>query len=135
MECDVVVTNPPFLEAGRSRASPDPRRAAAHELPEQGLEQWIGAAADLLRAKGRLALIHRADRLSACLRQLEQGFGAIVVKAVHSRAGEAAIRIILTAVKGSRAPLRIAPPLVLHGGDGRFTPEAQAVHGGNAPVT
>jgi tRNA1(Val) A37 N6-methylase TrmN6 len=127
---DIVVTNPPFLEAGRSRASPDPSRAAAHQLPDEGLEQWIAAAADLLRPKGRLALIHRADRLSACLRHLEQGFGAIVVRAVYPRADEDAIRIVVTAVKGSHAPLRMAPPLVLHGPDNRFTPEAEAIHRG-----
>jgi tRNA1(Val) A37 N6-methylase TrmN6 len=129
---DVVVTNPPFLEAGRSRASPDPGRAAAHQLPDEGLEQWIGLAANLLRPKGRLALIHRADRLSACLRHLEQGFGSIVVKAVYPRPDAAAIRIVITAVKGSHAPLRMGPPLILHGPDGGFTPEAEALHRGEA---
>jgi tRNA1(Val) A37 N6-methylase TrmN6 len=131
---DVVVTNPPFLEAGRSRASPDPGRAAAHQLPDEGLEQWIAAAADLLRPKGRLALIHRADRLSECLRHLEQRFGGITVKAVHARADEAAIRIVVTAMKGSHAPLRMTPPLVLHGPDNRFTPEAEAIHRGEAAL-
>jgi tRNA1(Val) A37 N6-methylase TrmN6 len=129
---DLVVTNPPFLEAGRSRASPDPGRAAAHHLPKDGLQRWLGVAADLLRAKGRLALIHRADALADCLRHLERGFGGIVVKPVHPRAGEAAIRIILVAVRASRAPLRLASPLLLHGPDGRFTPEANALHRGEA---
>lgn len=131
---DIVATNPPFLEAGRSRPSPDPGRAAAHQLPDGGLEAWIGASADLLKPRGRLVLIHRADRLSECLRNLERGFGVIVVKAVHPRADEPAIRILVAAVKGSHAPLRMAPPLVLHGPDGRFTPEAEAIHRGEAPL-
>jgi tRNA1(Val) A37 N6-methylase TrmN6 len=131
---DIVVTNPPFLDAGRSRPSPDPGRAAAHHLPEQGLEQWLGTAADLLKPNGRLALIHRADRLFECLGRLAPGFGGIVVKAVHPRADEAAIRIVVAAVKGSRAPLRMAPPLVLHGPDGQFTPQADAIHRGEASL-
>jgi tRNA1(Val) A37 N6-methylase TrmN6 len=129
---DIVVTNPPFLDAARSRSSPDARRAAAHQLPENGLEQWLRACADLLKAKGVLALIHRSDRLDECLRHLQRGFGGLVVKAVHPRAGEPAVRIVITARKGSRAPLLIAPPLVLHEGDGRFTPEADAIHRGEA---
>lgn len=127
---DVVATNPPFLEAGRSRASPDPGRAAAHQMPDQGLDPWLAAAADLLRPKGRLVLIHRADRLAECLRLLAPAFGGVVVKAIQPRADEAATRIVVTAVKDSRAPLQIAPPLVLHGPEGRFTPAAEAIHRG-----
>jgi tRNA1(Val) A37 N6-methylase TrmN6 len=84
---DIVVTNPPFLEPGRSRASPDPARAAAHQLSDKALGRWIEVGADLLRVKGRLAVIHRADRLADCLKYLERAFGGIVVKAVHPRAG------------------------------------------------
>jgi tRNA1(Val) A37 N6-methylase TrmN6 len=127
---DIVVTNPPFQVAGRSRPSPDASRAFAHQLPAGGLERWIRVCSDLLKPKGRLALIHRADRLSDCLGQLERGFGGVVVRTIHPRAGEPAIRIVLTAVKGSRAPLVVVPPLVLHGPDGRFTPEAEAIHRG-----
>jgi tRNA1(Val) A37 N6-methylase TrmN6 len=129
---DLVLTNPPFLDPARSRSSPDLDRAAAHVLSEEGLGRWIGVAADLLKPKGRLALIHRADRLADCLGHLERGFGGVVVKVVHPRTDEPAIRVVLTAVKGSRAPLRIAPPLVLHGRDGGFTPEAAAIHRGDA---
>ena len=131
---DVVVTNPPFLEAGRSRPSPDPGRAAAHQMPQDGLKQWIETAADLLKPGGRLVLIHRADRLADCLRSLGEGFGGITLTTVHPRANEAAIRIVITALKGSRTPLRVTPPLVLHGPDGRFTPEAEGIHRGAASL-
>ncbi|HEX8663673.1 MAG TPA: methyltransferase [Beijerinckiaceae bacterium] len=127
---DVVATNPPFLEAGRARRSPTRLRAVAHELPEDGLERWIGSAADLLKPKGRLALIHRADALKTCLDRFERGFGAVAVRPVHPRPDEPAIRILITAVKGSRAPASLLPPLVLHDAAGAFTREAEAVHRG-----
>ena len=131
---DVVVTNPPFLVAERSRSSPDVIRASAHQLPEGGMERWIRTCADLLKPKGRLALIHRADQLFHCLRQLERGFGGIVVKPIHPRLDEPASRIIIIAVKGSRAPMRIAPPLVLHEADGSFTSEGEAIHRGETSL-
>ena len=129
---DWVVTNPPFLEEGRGRRSPDALRASAHELPADGLERWIAGAADLLRPKGRLALIHRADALAACLAHLGRGFGAVAIRPVHPAPGEAAIRILITAVKASRAPSRLLPGLVLHDAAGAFTPEAQALHRGES---
>ena len=127
---DVIATNPPFLAVGRARRSPERLRAAAHELPEDGLERWIAAAADLLKPNGRLALVHRADALDACLRHLARGFGAVAVRPVHPRPDVPAVRILIAAVKGSRAPLALLPPLVLHDASGTFTPEAEAVHRG-----
>lgn len=129
---DAIATNPPFLDATRGRASPDRRRESAHVLAgEDGLARWLRACADLLRPKGRLALIHRADRLDACLQVLSPSFGAVRLRAVHPRAEATAIRVVLTAVKGSRAALAIAPALVLHGPDGGFTPQAAALHRGD----
>lgn len=127
---DWAVTNPPFLEEGRARRSPSALRAAAHQLPEGGFDRWVSAAADLLRPGGRLALIHRADRLGLCLERLGRGFGDAAVRPVHPQAGEPAIRILVTAVKGSRAPTRLLPALVLHQEPGGFTAEAEAVHRG-----
>jgi tRNA1(Val) A37 N6-methylase TrmN6 len=126
---DLVVTNPPFLEAASARRSPNALRAAAHHLPEGGFAGWIAAAADVLKPGGRLALIHRADRLDACLARLTRGFGDVAIRPVHPIAGEPAIRILLSAVKGSRAPLRLLPALTLHDAFG-FTAEAAAIHAG-----
>lgn len=127
---DVVLTNPPFFEAGSGRVSPNPLREAAHRFPPGGLEAWLRTCTDLLRPGGRLGLIHRADALPACLDALRGRFGAVAVRPVHAKAGQPAIRILLSAVKGSRAPLSLLAPLVLHGDDGVFTPEAARLHSG-----
>lgn len=126
---DWVLTNPPYLEEGQGRPSPDPDRAAAHMLSGAGLAGWLRACAALVRPGGRLGLVHRADRLAACLAALGRGFGEVAVRPVHPRADAPAHRILITAVKGSRAPLALRPPLVLHRPDGSFTDEATALHG------
>lgn len=130
---DVVATNPPFFDPGETPLSPDATRAAAHALPSGRLADWIDACARLLKAKGRLALVQRADKLAACLAALDGRFGAIRVQAVHPRADREASRVVITAVKGARAPLALAPPLVLHGPDGRFTEAAERLHRTGAP--
>ena len=130
-EAHVVVSNPPFLDAGRSRRSPDEARAVAHELPEGGLTLWLSACRRLLRPKGRLLLIHRADRLDEVLRALPRGFGGIELRFVYPRVDAPATRVLVAARQGSRAPLIVAPPLVLHE-DARFTEEAGAMHRGDA---
>ncbi|UHC14984.1 methyltransferase [Methylobacterium currus] len=131
---DLLLTNPPFFEAGRHRASPVAVRAAAHGFPEPGgLEAWLRTCADLLRPGGRLVLIHRADALPACLDALAGRFGALQVTPVQPRTEAPAIRVLVAGVRGSRAPFALAPALVLHGPDGRFTERAEAMHRGETP--
>jgi len=131
---DLVLTNPPFLEEGQARISPDRRRAAAHALPAGGLDAWLKACSGLLRPKGRLVLIHRADRVAECLRIVEKWLGGLELRFVHPGADRPAIRFLLSGIKGSRAPLSILPPLILNGPDGRFTPQAEAMHRGEATL-
>ena len=90
------------------------------------------AVAALLRPGGRFALIHRADHLGAALAACAGRFGAVSVLPVHPRGSEAAHRVILRGFKGSRAPLRLLPPFVLHEEGGGFTRLAQALHQGEA---
>lgn len=129
---DVVLTNPPFFEHGRHRPSPVPGKAAAHGLEPGGLDVWIRTCLDLLRAGGRLGLIHRADALPECFEALRNRFGSIAVRPVHPRAERPAIRVLISAVKGSRGPFALLPPLVLQDADGATSPEVAAMRG--APV-
>jgi tRNA1(Val) A37 N6-methylase TrmN6 len=129
---DLVLTNPPFLEEGQARISPDPGRAAAHALPAGGLEAWLHACAGLLKPKGRLVLIHRAERLADGLGLLGKGLGGITLRFVHPSIDQPAIRVLVSAIKGSRGPVVVLPPVILNGPDGRFTPHAEALHRGEA---
>jgi tRNA1(Val) A37 N6-methylase TrmN6 len=125
---DLVVTNPPFLNAGESRISPDSDRAMAHVLDKGGIGKWLRACLALLRPGGHFALIHRADALGDLLVGLEGRLGGVEIFPVFPKLGEAATRVILRGRKGIKAPLALLPGLVLHEADGGFTPEAEALH-------
>jgi tRNA1(Val) A37 N6-methylase TrmN6 len=129
---DRIYTNPPFFETDEAPASPEPGRVRAHVTGEGGHALWLAAAIRALRPRGRLALIQRADKLDSCLAALVPRMGAIVVTPVLPRVEAPATRILITAIKGARTPLRINPPLVLHGDDGRFTARAEALHRGES---
>jgi tRNA1(Val) A37 N6-methylase TrmN6 len=124
---DVVATNPPFFQ-GEGRPSPDPGRRTAHTMAGGGLGDWLRAAADLLRPRGRLAMIHRADNLQLCLDAMGGHFGSVEIRPVYPKPDRPASRILVRAIKGGHAPLVLAPPLVLHGPDGAFTLEAARLH-------
>jgi tRNA1(Val) A37 N6-methylase TrmN6 len=122
-----VLMNPPFNDPARQRTSPDPRRRLAHAAPRPALATWVKTAARLLRPRGTLSLIWRADGIDQVLAALAPAFGAIAVLPVHGKPAEPAIRILVRAVKASHAPLVLLPGLILNDGAGRATPEAEAV--------
>lgn len=127
---DRVVINPPYLEAGRHTPAPDPGKARAHgEQPSgAGLADWIAFAARILRPRGRLALIHRADRIDHLLSTLrDRSFGAISVFPLWPRVDAPARRIIVHARRDVRSPARLLAGLVLHRPEGGFTEAAEAV--------
>jgi tRNA1(Val) A37 N6-methylase TrmN6 len=124
---DHVLMNPPFNDPSRHRASPDPRRSAAHMASGNTLSSWIDAASRVLHSAGTLTLIWRADGLKDVLAALDERFGGIHVLPIHGRAGEPAIRILLSARKGSRAPLALLPGLALNDKNGTPTAQAEAI--------
>ena len=131
---EFVITNPPFLDPATFRQSPDAGRRAAHVIGEGGLAAWIEACLDLLAPKGSLVVIHRADATLALVSALGSATMGVTLLPVYPRLGSDASRVLVRAVKGSRAPLRLAPALVLHEADGRFTPEAESLHRGDAAL-
>ena len=123
---DHAVANPPYLTADRADPSPSAGRAAAGVEAGADLADWIGCAHRCLKPKGRLTLVHRADRLGDLLSALGRRFGEVVVFPLWPRAGRDAGRVIVTARKGVRTPLRLAAGLVLHAEAGGYTKEADA---------
>ena len=124
---DHVMTNPPFLDANLGSASPNQAKARATALDLQDEALWFKSALALLRPKGWLTVVHRADALLRIVGHLGAGAGDVTVIPLFPAQGKPATRIVLRARKGGRGPLTLCPGLVLHASDGSFTPEIQAI--------
>jgi tRNA1(Val) A37 N6-methylase TrmN6 len=133
---DRVMTNPPYLRAGAHTPATARSRAVANGEGAVGLAAWLDAAARLLRPRGWLTLIHRADRLDEAVALMHKRFGGLVVVPLWPRAGVAAKRVVIAGRLGASSPARLAPGLVLHDSAGHFTAEAAAIlrHGGELEV-
>ena len=60
-----------------------PARRLAHAAPPARWRAWVKTAARLLRPRGTLTLIWRADGLADVLAALAPAFGAVAVLPVH----------------------------------------------------
>lgn len=127
---DVVLMNPPFNDASRHRVSPDKAREMAHVATAETLLEWVHASRRILRSGGNLVLIWRADGIAEVLAVLGRGFGSLMIMPVHGEAASPAIRVLVRATKGGRAPTRLLAGLVLNDNTGRPSPYVQAILAG-----
>ena len=125
---DLVMANPPHLEAGRAVPPPDPGKATAHVEGAADLDDWVRFAVLMARAKGTVVVIHRADRLDGLLAALHGRLGELAVFPLWPVAdGRPAKRVLVRGRKDVRGPLRLLPGLVLHRADDGYTDAAEAV--------
>lgn len=128
---DHVITNPPYYHAGGS-PSPVAARARAMQVGTP-LADWVAAATRRLRPGGWLTLICGADGLPEVIASLAPKLGSAAVLPLAAREGRPALRVIVQARKGGRAPFRLLAPFVIHDGpahDGdreSYSPLANAV--------
>jgi len=126
---DVVITNPPYVERGSGMKSDNvPKMIARHETTAT-LSDFICTAAELLKDRGDLFMVHRPQRLvdifcEARRFKLEPKF----VRMAHPKAGEPANIALIHMVKNGRPELIMLPPLAIHGEDGEFTEELEEAY-------
>jgi len=118
---DHVIMNPPF-NAAADRRTPDALKADAHAMTEGLFESWLRTAGAILKPGGQLSLIARPESIADIMAACGRRFGGLQVTLIHPREGEPAIRILVSAVKGSRARLVFRAPFVMHlDGSHKFT--------------
>lgn len=129
---DHAVSNPPFFDdPGALRAPAEGKRGAW--MADDGLKAWTDFLLKSVREGGRITVIHRADRLADLLALLGGKAGSFAVRGVHPYADEPAKRVLVSAIKTGKAPLRLLLPLVLHDRSGaKHTAEAEAILRGEA---
>ena len=109
-----VITNPPYFDLGKCRPSPNPLKAQAHIYSTVNLQQWIKFCINKLQPRGVLTLIYRADCFQEIIASFEQKVGGVIVYPIWPRENQPATRLIIRATKGSKAPTKMLPGLILH---------------------
>jgi tRNA1(Val) A37 N6-methylase TrmN6 len=124
---DHVMANPPFYEHGRTMTAASAGKAEATVEGNADLPAWVRFALAMVRPKGTVTFIHRADRIDALLGEIAGRAGEVVVYPLWAGEDRPASRILVRARKQIAAPARLARGLVLHRADGRLSERAESI--------
>lgn len=132
-----VMANPPYLEAARGRVSANPIKAKANHESTADLDQWAKFCLLMVKPKGTVTFIYRADRLSEILTYFSGKLGDIIIYPLWPSNKKSAKRVLVRGVKNSNGALKLMPGMILHQEDGKFTNDAEAIlrHGKSLNMT
>ena len=98
------------------------------------LRTWVRFGLAMVRNRGSITFLHRADRLDALLAELTGKAGEITIFPLWPGDGKPAKRVIVRARRGIQTPTRLLSGMILHLPDGRFTTTADAILRDAAPL-
>jgi tRNA1(Val) A37 N6-methylase TrmN6 len=128
---DVVVCNPPYRPADIGDQSLSEHvKIAKHEITCT-LDQAVEAAAGLCKYNGKVAMVHRPDRLPDIFQAMRRHrLEPKRMLLVHPKVDKRPNILLIEAIKGGKAELRIDPPLIAHNEDGSYTQAILDIYAG-----
>ena len=123
-DMDTVVSNPPFRQTGSGRVCPNRQRAVARHEIKATLEDLVHTSHTMLRRGGWFRTIYPATRLTDLLVAMRSaGIEPKHLRSVYPGIDQGANLVLVGGVKGGRKGMKTAPPLVVYGSDGHYSPE------------
>ena len=129
-EYDLVTCNPPYFKVGSHNINPkDSKAIARHEILAT-LEDIIIEASNLLKSKGRFAMVHRPDRLIEILELMKKyRIYPKRLRLVYPKINSECNNILIEGIKdGNENVLRILSPLYVYNNDNKWTNEVVKIY-------
>ena len=131
---DHVMANPPYLDPGAALSSPTVTKDKAHMNSTATLKDWLDFSINMVKPKGTLSFIYRADRLHDLIYLLHGRVGELTICPLWPRIGAPAKRVIVQGRKGMLGVTCMTPGIALHGEVERYTEDAEKILRGGASL-
>lgn len=114
-EVDVVFANPPYMRTDSGKRNESDRKYIARHEVCGDIGDFCHAAKRLLKHGGKFYCVWRPDRLSDLMASmLRHGLEPKTMVFVHGDVETDPSMVLVSAIKGGAAGMRILPPLFLH---------------------
>lgn len=129
IEAELITCNPPyFVKGGGILNSQKPKYIARHETTAV-FEDFVRAAAGILKTKGHFCIVHRPSRLVDifCLCR-KYRLEPKDIRFVAPKAGEVPNIVLIHCVSGGGRELKIGKTLYVYNDDGTYTDEIHSIY-------
>ncbi|WP_078556448.1 tRNA1(Val) (adenine(37)-N6)-methyltransferase [Bacillus alkalicellulosilyticus] len=128
---DVVTCNPPYFECNdlSDQNENEHFRIARHEV-YCTLEDVVREASELVKQKGKFAIVHRPERLTDIMLLMKKyRIEPKKIQMVHPKADKDANIVLVEGIKDGKKGVKCLPPIVVYGSGQSYTDEFKSIYG------
>jgi tRNA1(Val) A37 N6-methylase TrmN6 len=130
---DLVTVNPPYLPVIAGVQNNNEFFAAARHEIHCNLKEVIASCAKLVRAGGKVAMVHRPSRLVDIMTLMRQDrLEPKRIRFVHPRLGEEANMVLVEAIKDGKPEVRLLPPVIAFKNETEYSDELMQIFYGKS---
>ena len=127
---DVVTSNPPYMNDAHGHKNPGDVKAISRHEVLCTLEDVVREGTKALKPGGRFYMVHRPHRLAEIITVMRQyKLEPKRMKFVHPFADKDANMVLIEAVRGGGAWLKLEPPVIVYKEPGVYTDEIYEIYG------
>ena len=127
---DVVTSNPPYMNDAHGLKNPGDVKAISRHEVLCTLEDVVREGTKALKPAGRFYMVHRPHRLAEIITVMRQyKLEPKRMKFVHPFADKDANMVLIEAVRGGGAWLKLEPPVIVYKEPGVYTDEIYEIYG------
>ena len=127
---DVVTSNPPYMNDAHGLKNPGDVKAISRHEVLCTLEDVIREGTRALKPGGRFYMVHRPHRLAEIITVMKQyKLEPKRMKFVHPFVDKDANMVLIEAVRGGGAWLKLEPPVIVYKEPGVYTDEIYEIYG------
>jgi tRNA1(Val) A37 N6-methylase TrmN6 len=126
---NVITANPPYFKIGSGKLNDYPKKAAARHEILCSLEDVAAQSAAFLQPNGRFYMIHIPERIAEIFFLLKKyNLEPKKLRLVCPKINREPTMILIEAVRGGKESVRVLPPLIMFGDDGKYTEEIYKIY-------
>lgn len=129
--CDVITVNPPYFTADQPLKEKSAHSIARHEI-HTNLEAVVTSSKYLIKNKGRLYMVHRAERSAEVIHALmKHNFRIKTLQYVYnSPESTEALFVLVEAIFNSKVYVKVMPNFFIYDSIGNYSKEMMKVYYG-----
>lgn len=134
-EADIVTCNPPYFPKGGAIPNKNSAKFIARHETTASVEDFIKAAALILKDHGHFFMVHRPSRLADIFYYCRlYGLEPKNMRLVVPRQTEAPNIVLIHCIKGGGKELKVMNELAVYDENGNYTDEIQRIYGRNLHI-
>ena len=127
---DVVTSNPPYMNDAHGIKNPGDAKAIARHEVLCTLDDVVREGTTVLKPGGRFYMVHRPRRLIEILQTMKQyGLEPKRMKFVHPYKDREANMVLIEAVRGGKALMKVEAPVIVFDENGEYSQEIRTTYG------